>query len=504
MRAFANFAGQQLQQAAAQRLAASSAPKPARVEYTPEGDPRYKFLDVRRRLKDTQFNDAKVIQEAVDLVVAYLREMEEKMAAIGDPSFNHHAFWLIVKNRNVESMHPQVAVPNSEIKPPAPVVLDANTEEEKLEANQQLALFQFFDLLNDLAHHPASYAVVEPALRAFESAPAHQLGDLVWLAVSKPMVPDVRYVVQFKDKAGRANVYHLTVVIDYDWDARTYQAVIVNDAAQPPALIGYRHSNTSLAKPEEFAAKAVERAEGTAEAKTALTTAAKFIVDQGTAAVQKAKTLPQWSVVWNKTRPENVVPKVGGAAGRRRSSRVSSGRRKAGSRRAAARQDPTQFTVPVGTHDFRIVREFDAPRELVFRAYTDPSWLKQWLGPRDIRMHIDVFEPYVGGRYRYIHFNEKTGLEAAFHGVIHELDAPRRIIQTWEFEGLPETGHVMLETAVFDTLPGKRTRVTSQSVAQSVADRDGLIGSGMADGVRQAYERLDELLEKVQARRKRH
>jgi len=71
------------------------------------------------------------------------------------------------------------------------------------------------------------------------------------------------------------------------------------------------------------------------------------------------------------------------------------------------------------------------------------------------------------------------------------------MIQTFEFEGLPERGHVSLDTMRLEALPGNRTRVTIQSVFQSVSDRDGMIQSGMERGVREGYERLDEVLTKL-------
>jgi len=68
------------------------------------------------------------------------------------------------------------------------------------------------------------------------------------------------------------------------------------------------------------------------------------------------------------------------------------------------------------------------------------------------------------------------------------------MIQTFEFEGLPERGHVSLDTMRLEELPGGRTKVTIQSVFQSVGDRDGMVQSGMERGVREGYERLDEVL----------
>ena len=96
--------------------------------------------------------------------------------------------------------------------------------------------------------------------------------------------------------------------------------------------------------------------------------------------------------------------------------------------------------------------------------------------------------------------SSKDGNEYAFHGMHHEVLAPERIISTFEFEGLPEKGHVILGTAIFEAMPGDRTKLTSQSVFQSVADRDGMLGSGMERGVNDGYDRLDELLEEMKKR----
>ena len=156
----------------------------------------------------------------------------------------------------------------------------------------------------------------------------------------------------------------------------------------------------------------------------------------------------------------------------------------------------TNIIAEPGRQDILITREFDAPRELVFKAFTDPELYVQWLGPRDLAMTLETFEPKSGGSWRYIH-RDKEGNEYAFHGVNHEVTAPERIIGTFEFEGLPEQGHVTLETARFEALPGDRTRMTIQSVFQSVEDRDGMLQSGMEGGMNESYARLDELLEKM-------
>jgi uncharacterized protein YndB with AHSA1/START domain len=140
-------------------------------------------------------------------------------------------------------------------------------------------------------------------------------------------------------------------------------------------------------------------------------------------------------------------------------------------------------------------RTFDAPRELVFRAFTEPDLLIQWLGPRRLKMVIDRFETGHGGSYRYIH-RDDDGNEYAFRGVFHGEPSPDRLVQTFEWEAMP--GHVSLDTATFEERDG-RTTVRTNSVFQTVEDRDGMVGSGMADGMSEGYEQLDELLERLEA-----
>lgn len=149
-----------------------------------------------------------------------------------------------------------------------------------------------------------------------------------------------------------------------------------------------------------------------------------------------------------------------------------------------------------GKQDFLITREFDAPRELVFRAFTDPKLYAKWLlGPESnpMTMRLVKFEPRTGGSWRYIH-RDAEGNEFGFHGSYHEVLAPELLIDTFEFEGLPEKGHVSLETARFEELPGGRTRLTIHSVFRSVADRDGMIQGGMEEGVSDSFDRLAALL----------
>lgn len=156
-------------------------------------------------------------------------------------------------------------------------------------------------------------------------------------------------------------------------------------------------------------------------------------------------------------------------------------------------KNKTQIKAEQGKQELFITREFDAPRTVVFQAYTDAGLHARWLGPRKLTMKVEKFESKDGGSWRLIH-TDQAGNEYAFHGVNHEVTAPERIIRTFEFEGLPEKGHVSLETAVFETVPGDRTKVTAHVVFLSVSDRDGMIQSGMESGVTESFERLDELL----------
>lgn len=145
-----------------------------------------------------------------------------------------------------------------------------------------------------------------------------------------------------------------------------------------------------------------------------------------------------------------------------------------------------------GVQELFIIREFDAPRELVYKAHTDPDLFARWIGPRGLTTTLDVFEPVSGGRYRFVQ-KDKDGNEYGFNGTFHEISL-ERMIQTFEFEGLPERGHVSLDCMTLEELPGNRTRITVQSIFRSVSDRDGMIQSGMERGVNEGYERLDEIL----------
>jgi len=151
--------------------------------------------------------------------------------------------------------------------------------------------------------------------------------------------------------------------------------------------------------------------------------------------------------------------------------------------------NPTHITAPDGTPFIEVVREFDAPRDLVFRASTDPDLVVRWLGPRSLSMRVIEFDARAGGSYRYVHTGA-DGEEYPFRGVFHTV-SEALIIQTFEFEDVP--GVVSLETRTLDDLGG-RTRLRQNAVFPSVAARDQALESGMRHGITESMDRLGELL----------
>jgi uncharacterized protein YndB with AHSA1/START domain len=155
----------------------------------------------------------------------------------------------------------------------------------------------------------------------------------------------------------------------------------------------------------------------------------------------------------------------------------------------------TEITAEPGIPLIVMTRDFDAPRDLVFRAYTEPQLLSQWLGPRYLTTTVERYDVRDAGRWRYVQMDPE-GSEHGFHGVFHGAPSPEAIVQTFEYEGVP--GHVMLQTTTLEER-SRTTRVRTVASFQSVADRDGMVASGMERGVHEGDERLDELLARLQA-----
>jgi uncharacterized protein YndB with AHSA1/START domain len=150
----------------------------------------------------------------------------------------------------------------------------------------------------------------------------------------------------------------------------------------------------------------------------------------------------------------------------------------------------TEFIIEPGRQDIVIARVFDAPREVVFKAITDPALVPSWWGPRRYTTKVDRMDVRPGGMWRFVNGDDAGG-EYGFHGVYHDVVAPERIVQTFEFEGAP--GHVALETLTLEEVDGK-TRYVAQSVHQSVEARDAMVRSGMEGGARETLERLAEVV----------
>jgi uncharacterized protein YndB with AHSA1/START domain len=157
---------------------------------------------------------------------------------------------------------------------------------------------------------------------------------------------------------------------------------------------------------------------------------------------------------------------------------------------ASNTRNPTTVTTP-GEREVRIEREFDAPRELVWEAYTDAELLKEWLGPRRLEMTVQEMDVREGGSYRYTHTDE-DGSAFVFFGEFQEVDPPRLLVQTFQWEGNDQPGSV--DRVEFVELDGDRTRIVVTGTFASQEARDAILQAGMEKGVREGYEQLDGLL----------
>lgn len=147
-----------------------------------------------------------------------------------------------------------------------------------------------------------------------------------------------------------------------------------------------------------------------------------------------------------------------------------------------------------GSHAITMSRTLDAPRELVFKVFTDPKLVPQFWGQRETETIVDKMDVKHGGVWRYAMRNP-DGAEYAFRGVYHLVVPNEQIVYTFEFEGMP--GHVCLETVTFEEHDGKTT-ITDSSVFQSVEDRDGMLNAGMAEGANEFWDQFEELLGRLQ------
>jgi uncharacterized protein YndB with AHSA1/START domain len=140
--------------------------------------------------------------------------------------------------------------------------------------------------------------------------------------------------------------------------------------------------------------------------------------------------------------------------------------------------------------EIHVERAFEAPRDAVFAAYTDPEQIPEWWGPHGTTTSVDQMDARPGGSWRFV-IRNADGSETGFRGTYREIVPPERIVQTFEWEGMP--GHVSVETAVFEDL-GARTKVLATSLFHTTEERDGMLASDMERGMNETFARLDELL----------
>jgi uncharacterized protein YndB with AHSA1/START domain len=146
-----------------------------------------------------------------------------------------------------------------------------------------------------------------------------------------------------------------------------------------------------------------------------------------------------------------------------------------------------------GKQEIVMTREFNAPRDLVFKALTDPDLVAKWWGPGTMTTVVDQMDVRMGGIWRYVQ-QDGDGNEYGFRGVYHEITAPERLVYTFEWEGM--LGHILLETITLEERDGK-TLLTDSNVFQSVMDRDGMLQSGMEQGAGESWDRLEAILDSM-------
>ena len=160
--------------------------------------------------------------------------------------------------------------------------------------------------------------------------------------------------------------------------------------------------------------------------------------------------------------------------------------------RGARERNPTTVSTP-SDNEIRIERVFDASRELVWEAYTDPEMVADWLGPRSREKPAITMDVRPGGSYRW----DFGGF--VFFGEFREVVPRERLVTTFDWETSEREPSV--DHAEFETLDDGRTRIVIISTFASKEDRDAMIRDGMERGLRDGYAKLDELLERLQADR---
>jgi uncharacterized protein YndB with AHSA1/START domain len=141
--------------------------------------------------------------------------------------------------------------------------------------------------------------------------------------------------------------------------------------------------------------------------------------------------------------------------------------------------------------EIRVERIFNASRDRVWRAFTDPTQLAQWWG-RGHKLVIERLEVVRGGHWRFVE-HTPNGEVHGFEGRYREVTPPKRLAMTFEWDGMP--GYVEITTVDLEDLGDGRTRVVSNVLFFTPEERDGMLKSGMEKGMNESYAALDRLLE---------
>jgi uncharacterized protein YndB with AHSA1/START domain len=151
------------------------------------------------------------------------------------------------------------------------------------------------------------------------------------------------------------------------------------------------------------------------------------------------------------------------------------------------------FTTPTD-REIRVERVFNAPRERVWRAMTDPELVAQWWG-RGNKLVVERLEVKRGGHWRFVE-HSPDGVHG-FEGRYREVSPPGRYVRTFEWDGMP--GYVLIETVTLDEIAGGKTRVISETLFHTTEEREGMLSAGAQAGLNQGYAALDRLLAKLAA-----
>jgi len=153
--------------------------------------------------------------------------------------------------------------------------------------------------------------------------------------------------------------------------------------------------------------------------------------------------------------------------------------------------EPERVTITTpAEREIRLERIFNAPRERVWRAYTEPDLVAQWWG-RGNKLVVERLELERGGHWRFV-VHKPDGTVSGFEGRFREVAPPERFVKTLEWDGLP--GHVCVWTAELRDLGDARTKLIVTDIFHTTEERDGVLKSGVPEGLDETYAALDRLL----------